>query len=160
MVNASNNFIALVIAFGVLGIVLIIIITLLNLTVAEGSVNGVVFYAAFVHLNRTSFFQNYNNNNLFPIFISWLNLDFGFNVCFYNGLTSYAKIWLQFIFPIYLYVIEIIVVTSSYKFSKLARVTGARNRLKVLSTIFLLGYMKMLRVAIAILAYANIQLSS
>ncbi len=119
-----------------------------------------IFYAAFLHLNKFFFFPNYNNSDLFPILISWLNLDFGFNVCFYNGLTSYAKVWLQFIFPIYLYVIEIIIVVSSYKSSKLARVTGARNRLKVLSTIFLLGYMKMLRVVMIILSYTNLQLST
>lgn len=154
--ECSNNFIALLLAFGALGIILVAVMTLFGLTITEGTVNGIIFCAAFLHLNRSSFFQQYDNRNFFVIFISWLNLDFGFNICFYNGLTSYAKIWLQFVFPIYLYTIEIIINISSYKSSKLARITGARNRLKLMSTIFLLGYMKMLRAVVMILSYARI----
>ena len=36
------------------------------------------------------------------LIISLLNLDLGFEVCFYDGMTEYAKLWLQFAFPIYL----------------------------------------------------------
>lgn len=155
--HCSNNFIALILAFCALGILLLIIITMLNLTVTRGLVNGIIFYAAFLHLNRDSFFPNYDNSNFLVLFISWLNLDFGFNVCFYDGLTSYAKVWLQFLFPVYLYIIEIIVIVSSYRSSKLARVTGARKRVKIMSTVFLLGYMKLLRAVLAVFPYAKVQ---
>jgi hypothetical protein len=153
----SNNFITLIIVFGVLGLLLPVVITLLSLTITRGTINGVIFYAAFLHLNRSSFFPSYDNDNLIVIFISWLNLDFGFNVCFYHGLTSYAKLWLQFVFPMYVYAIEIIVIVTSYQSSKLARITGARNRVKIMCTMFLLGYMKLLRAVLAVFPYAEIR---
>ena len=36
------------------------------------------------------------------ILISLLNLDLGFELCFYDGMTEYAELWLQLIFPVYL----------------------------------------------------------
>lgn len=152
----SNYFVALFLAFGGLGVLLLILVTLLNLTITEGAINGVIFSLAFLHLNRSSLFVEYSNSNVFVILISWINLDFGINVCFYHDLTPYGKIWLQFVFPIYLYIIEAIIIFTSYKSSKLARITGARNRLKVMSTIFILGYMKILRAVITVLPSASI----
>ena len=154
--DCTSNFLALILAFGGLGVLLLVLVTFLNLTITEGAINGVIFSLAFLHLNRSSLFMEYSNSNVFVILTSWTNLDFGLNVCFYHGLTPYAKVWLQFIFPIYLYIIEVIINFTSYKSSRLARITGARNRLKVMSTIFLLGYMKMLRAVITILPSADI----
>ena len=156
-IECTNNYIALLLVFCCLGVLLIAIVTLLSFTIGDGAINGVIFYAAFLHLNKNLLFLNYSNGNLFVIFISWLNLDFGFNVCFYNGLTSYMKVWLQFIFPLSLYVTEIIVNISSYRSSKLARITGARNRMKIMATLFLLGYIKILRAVMSVLPYANLR---
>jgi len=36
------------------------------------------------------------------VFLSWTNLDFGFEVCFYSGMDVYQKTWLQFVFPFYI----------------------------------------------------------
>lgn len=154
----SNSHLALVLIFGALGIVVVVLVTGLKLTITEGTINGLLFYAAVFHLNGDSFFQHHSNNNLFRILVSWLNLDFGLNVCFYDGMTPYTKVWLQFLFPVYLCFLEIIVIVLSHWSSKLARITGADNRLKVISTIFLLSYMKVLRNTLLILSYANIQL--
>ena len=146
--ECSDNYIALVLVIAVLGLLLVVLITALNITITEGAINGIIFSLAFLHLNRDAFFPQYSNGNIFVILISWVNLDFGFNMCFYDGLTPYAKTWLQYIFPLYLYIIDIVIQIISYKSSRFARIMGARNRLKIMSTIFLLGYMKMLRAAI------------
>ncbi len=151
---SNDNNISLILVFGALGIFLVIIVTSLGLT---SVINGVIFYTAFLHLNRDSFFPLYSNANLLVVAISWLNLDFGFNVCFYKGMTSQAKIWLQFLFPIYLFTIELLLILSSYRSSKLARISGAKNRLKIVSTIFLLGYMKIFRVVVTILSFGYIK---
>ena len=153
----SDHFISLIVAFGALGILLLVVITLLSLIITQGTVNAIIFYAAFLYLNKTSLFTDYDNGNLFVIFISWLNLDFGFDVCFYDGLTSYGKLWLQFVFPIYLYAIEMIVIITSYQSSLLARVTGARSGAKIMSTVFLLGYMKLLRAVLEAFPYAEVR---
>ena len=38
------------------------------------------------------------------VFFAWLNLDFGIETCFYNGMDPYSQTWLQFIFPAYVYI--------------------------------------------------------
>ena len=56
--------------------------------------------------------------NLFPQgsilvlsqFISWINLNFGIEVCFVPGLTGYIKAWLQFVFPGYIFLILLLIV--------------------------------------------------
>ena len=49
------------------------------------------------------------------VFISFTNLDLGIETCFYNGIDSYAKMWLQLFFPSYLILIAVsIIIVSRY----------------------------------------------
>lgn len=53
----SNSGICLLIAFGLAGIALVVFLLCLNLTVAIGTVNGLIFYANFGKANRTILFS-------------------------------------------------------------------------------------------------------
>jgi len=66
------------------------------LSVTNGAVNGLVFYANVISINTSVFFSE-----LTPAytFISFANLDFDIETCFYNGMDDYAKMWLQLSFP-------------------------------------------------------------
>ena len=46
------------------------------------------------------FFMN-GDVSVLSLFISWLNLDFSIETCFFNGLTPVIKVWLQLqiVFP-------------------------------------------------------------
>ena len=77
------------------------------------------------------------------------NLDFGIETCFYNGLDTYSKTWLQFVFPVYLWVLAglmIIVSHYSQRFAKLL----SNNPVSVLATLILLSYTKILCTLIAV----------
>ena len=39
----------------------------------------------------------------FSVFLALLNLDFGIETCFYNGMDAYGKTWLQFVIPVYIF---------------------------------------------------------
>ena len=103
-VSHSNLYLLLLIVFALAGLLLIIFLITLNLTVSEGTINGIIFYANIVHINRSIFFPSTEANPL-AIFIAWLNLDLGIETCFYNGMDAYAKAWLQFVFPVYIWLI-------------------------------------------------------
>lgn len=96
----------LTLTFLVAGIFLVGFLTLCNLTVSDGTINGLIFYANIVHMIHTTFFpqDKVSKSVLAPlsVFIAWLNLDFGFEVCLYDSMDTYAKVWLQFVFPIYI----------------------------------------------------------
>ena len=90
------------------------------------------------------------------VFISFLNLDLGIETCFYNGMDSYTKIWLQLFFPFYLIIIAVSIITASRHSSRILRLTYTRS-LPVLATLFLLSYTGILRTVLTVLfSYSSI----
>ena len=82
--------ISLIPAFAIVGIVLVAFLMFLNLTVSVRTINGLIFYANIVRANQAVFFPHNINNSFLSWFIAWMNLDLGFEICFYNGLNAYA----------------------------------------------------------------------
>ena len=152
--QCSNYYLALLAAFAIAGLTLVIILFGCRLTVAKGTVNALIFYANIVHDNRTLFFPT-GSTNILTVFIAWLNLDLGIESCFYKGMDTYAQTWLQFVFPIYLWLLCGCIVFTSRKFKCMSRVMGT-NPVAVLATLFLLSYTKLLRTAMAALSFTTL----
>ena len=94
--------------------------------------------------------SSYQPIPLLFVFIAWLNLDFGIETCFYNGLDVYSKTWLQFAFPVYIWVIVGLMILISRYSSRFANLLGS-NPVSVLATLILLSYTKILRTLIAVI---------
>uniref|UniRef100_A0A1X7U1Y5 Uncharacterized protein n=1 Tax=Amphimedon queenslandica TaxID=400682 RepID=A0A1X7U1Y5_AMPQE len=135
--------------FAVMGVLLVVLLIALNLTVSVGTLNGLLFYANIVKLYEPVFSRKGALLVLSQV-ISWINLDFGFEICFYNGMNSYAKQWLQFAFPLYLWVIIIIIIQLCRRYGKISRLMGS-HAVPVLSTLFLLSYTKLVRTIVIVL---------
>ena len=133
--------VSIVIMAATAGIVLVIFLILLNLTVSIGSINGLLFYANVVKLNESIFFSQ-GNIPVINQFISWCNLDLGIEYCFMDGLDGYVKTWLQFVFPLYVWVLVIVIIVGCRYSSRLSRLCG-RNALPVLATLILMSYTKL-----------------
>ena len=118
------------------------VILLLHLTVDVGTLNGLIFYANIVHSNREAYFQHTREiTNFHALFISWLNLDFGIETCFYDGMDIYVYSWLQFLYPFYLwFLIGAIIFICRYS-RRLLHSLG-RNPVATLGTILFLTYGK------------------
>ena len=138
------------------GIALVNFLMLLNITVSVGSINGLIFYANVVRANQAIFFPSTSSNSFLSIFIAWLNLDLGFETCFYNGLDAYTKIWLQFLFPLYVWIIVVLIIVSSHYYTTAAKLAG-RNAVQVLATLFLLSYTKLLRLTITAFSFTLLE---
>ena len=136
-------------AFALAGIALVAALIFLNITVSVGTINGLIFYANIFRVNQATFFPPNTTNSFLSWFIAWINLDIGIESCFYNGLDAYFKTWLQFIFPLYIWVLVIVIIVSSYYSTTAAKLSG-RNAVQVLATLFLLSYAKLLRVIITV----------
>uniref|UniRef100_A0A1X7SLY4 Uncharacterized protein n=1 Tax=Amphimedon queenslandica TaxID=400682 RepID=A0A1X7SLY4_AMPQE len=149
--HCCNNYmmIAWIALFTVMGVLLVVLLIALNLTVSVGTLNGLLFYANIVKLYEPVF----SRKGALPVLsqvISWINLDFGFEICFYNGMDSYAKQWLQFAFPLYLWIIIIIIIQLCRRYGKISRLMGS-HAVPVLSTLFLLSYTKLVRTIVIVL---------
>ena len=111
--KCTNVLILITIIVIVAGIVLVMSLYVLNLTVTIGTINGIIFYANIVSINDSVFLVNDNVFKPLRVFISFTNLDLGIETCFYNGMDSYAKMWLQLFFPSYLIIIAISIIIAS-----------------------------------------------
>ena len=68
-------------------------------------------------------------------------------------MDSYVRVWLQFVFPFYIWVIIIIIIFLA-EHTKLGPLTG-HNTVPVLTTLILLSYMKLLRTVTLALAFVK-----
>ena len=135
----TNDYLALIAVFVVAGLCLCVLLLTLNLTVSVGSINGLLFYANMVKLNRSVLFSS-GQIPVLSQFIAWLNLDLGIETCFFNGLDGYWKTWLQFAFSLSL--ITGLIICCRYS-GKLSRLCG-NNVVPVLSTLILMAHSKLL----------------
>ena len=135
------------------GILLVTALLVLNMTVAAGLINGFIFYANIIAANSAIFFPS--SEPSFPtVFVAWLNLDIGIDVCFFDGLDTYTKTWLQLAFPAYIISLVITVIIVSEYSPQFARLIGKRDPIATLATLILLSYAKLLSLTIIALSFA------
>ena len=139
------------------GIVLVFLLLVLNLTVAVGTINSIVFYANIIYANRNLFFSHWQLQLTFvPVFISWLNMDIGFDACFYEGMDVYIKTWLQLAFPAYLFFLVIVIIIITSYSSQFTNLIGKRDPVATLATLILLSYTKLLETIISSLSLVRL----
>ena len=158
-----RNLMGIVIAAFIAGIALVIFMLALNMTVAVGTLNGILFYAHIVSANADTYFFPFTTPDFVTVFISWLNLDVGFDTCFSIGNYLFVgnelqgvdvrvdpslvyKSLIQLTFPTYVIFLVIIVIVASECSSKFAKIIGKGNPVAVLATMILLSYVKFLNI--------------
>ena len=156
----NNNNLALLIFFAAAGFLLVFFISAFNLTVTQGMINGLIFYANIIWAYQSLLFPQQPNANANVLnlitfektFIAWLNLDLGIETCFFNGLNAFWKTWLQYVFPFYTAGLFFIGLRYS---SKLSKLFGSRS-VPTLATLLFLSYTKLLRTIITSLELARL----
>ena len=158
---SSSNNLALLIYFAIAGLLLIVFVGVLNLTVTQGMINGLIFYANIVWTYQSILFPAKKHGKLFffKTFIAWLNLDFGIETCFIKGLNAFLKTWLQFVFPLYIWTIAGLMIVLARYSTRVTKFFGERA-VPILATIILLSYNKLLKTAVGILDFSVISVYS
>ena len=156
----SNNYLSLLLVFAFAGVALIASLLILHISVADGTVNGLILYAnIFDIIDDIVIPQNRIPPHHLTVLISWINLDFGIPTCFYAGLNYYSYTWLQFVFPFYLwFLVGLIILACKYS-SRAMKLFGS-NPVAVLATVVLMSYNKLLHTSQEILSYATVYYSN
>ena len=161
--ECANWSLVLLLVFAVAGLVLVAFLATCNLTIAEGTLSGLIFYTNIIQAGQSTFIgfpcevtvMNTAYSKVLcalSVLIAWLNLDIGIETCFYNSMDMYAKAWLQFLFPVYVWILVAIMIISSH-YSIRASIIFGRNSPKVLATLFLLTYAKILDAVITVFSF-------
>ena len=138
------------------GLALVIILLYLNLTVAVGSLNASIFYANIIFANM-SVLMPASESNFYTVFIAWMNLDLGLDLCFISGMEVYSKTWIQLAFPVYIISLVFIVIIFCEISTKFSNFIGRKNPVATLATLILFSYTKMLQSIIAVLSFAHLK---
>ena len=81
------------------GVVIVASLLILNLNIATGTLNGLIFYANIVATNLDIFFPS---TSFVTVFVSWFNLELGIDTCFFDRMDFCWKTWVQLAFPAYI----------------------------------------------------------
>ena len=148
-------FLLLILPLAMAGLLLVAFLFALNLTVTEGSINGLIFYANVVAMTHNVLFSG--QASYLYTFVAWLNLDLGISTCLFHGLDGYGETWLQFVFPVYLWVMVLVVIQLYRTFPRLSNRLGGENAVKVLATLLLLSYTKLQRSVVTIMSFTTLE---
>ena len=153
--NWYGHLVGIIVAAFFAGILLVLLLLVFNVTVAVGTLNSIIFYANIINANRITYFSQ-PNLTFVPVFISWLNLDIGFDTCFFEGMDIYAKTWIQLAFPTYIIILVIAIIWVSSCSSRFSNLIGKRNPVATLATLILLSYTRVLQSIIASFSFVNL----
>ena len=169
--ECSDMWLTTLVMFVVLGVFLVAALFFLNLTITQGTLYGLIFYANIIQVNISIFF-NQSILNPLQVIVSLVNLDLGLPMCFYNNMDDADKAGLQFAFPEYLLILTmatIVVCTTVFNDLKLpplgSHCIGFPTSLEKEQLVFYLlsstcHIPKMLRNVIDILTYSTVHLPS
>ena len=156
--KCSNNvgrFIAVHLGHMSFGVFLVITLMLLDITVAAGTINGLIFYANIIQIQHTTFFRENTLNSISSTFFAWLNLDQGYEVCLYDGLDEYVITWLKMPTPLYIWFIAAVMIVVSHYSARFSNLIG-KNSVQVLATLFLISYTTLFRLIIDVFSFTTV----
>ena len=154
--KCSNIWLILLMPFCLAGIVLVISILMLDLTVSKGSINAIIFFSNIIVANRPVLIPLARYNFL-AMFVSWLSLDLGIETCFAAELDQYKKTWLQFVFPVYIFLLVIMIIISAQCSQKLSKLLGECNPVATLATLIWLSNAKLFHTVLSAVSFTTLK---
>ena len=146
-------------AYALAGLLLVFLLFTLRITVATGTINGLIFHANVLGLVLDQLTEDRVQSSRYVafvcVFISLLNLDLGFPLCFYEGMTMAGKVGFQILFPVYLWSIVVMLILLSRCSIRLSELVS-KSSMQVLATLFYLSFSKLLSTVIVIFSSTTI----
>ena len=122
----SDMWLITLVMLAVLGALLVAALFFLNLTVTQGTIYGLIFYANIIQVNTSIFFSQSTLRPL-QVIVSLVNLDLGIPLCFYDGMDDADKAGLQFVFPAYLLILTMTVIVLCHYCLQRSPTTSTRS---------------------------------
>ena len=161
--QCSNWWLLTLVLYAIAGPLLVFLLYALRLTLTTGTLIGIIFYAHIANcgiidlLSLKLHQEPYSKFCL--IFLSILNLNLGFPLCFYNGMTELWKVGLSLIFPFYLLTIVVVLIILSHFSVRLSN-RIPHSSVQVLVTVIHLSFSKLLLATIDVFTSARIYYDS
>ena len=139
------------------GVLLTWTIAYFRLTVSQGYIYGILLYCNILSVHA-SHLTTWNPRYALLI-SSWLTLNIGVDICFYNGMTSVGRVGFGFVFPTYLFSILLIITIisrfdkpSCCKRNKCSCSVVHFSTIQMFSTLLILCYTRVMETSVEALA--------
>ena len=154
--TCSDMWLITIVGYALSGLLLVAIMLALPLTISEGPLAGIIIA---MNITSVSTIDYLDSNNWFVytarIFVSLMNLNLGFPMCLYNGMTPTVKTVIQFVYPVYLWVLIIGFIIFSHYSTRISNRTASYS-VQVLASLIHLSFSKVLITCIDIIAYVPV----
>ena len=168
---SDNRYVTLIIPMLLGTLMLAVIIKLFDLTVANGMINSLIFYANIMWANKRTLFTSTDSAStdsastmiyVVQVILAWLNLDFGFEACFIKDMDAIGKTWVHFGQDILgiTGVFSLIVIISYRRQSAFVTKIFGNNIVPVLASILFLSCTKLLQTIVDTLSFATFELQN
>ena len=153
--ECSNLWLLTLPLYALAGIALVVLMFVLRLTLATGTINGLIFFANLFSFNLLHVLS-FQYEVWLVTFLSVLNLKLGFPVCLYDGLNMIEMTYMGFLVPVYLWAIVLVIIMLSRWFTAVAKLTR-RSAIPVLATIIHLSFSKLLNLSVSGLSVLTLE---
>jgi len=157
LVCSSYNLLLIIPVFALIGLALEVIITIFNITITIGYINGLIFYCNIMTIYLSTPSPAFDVG-MFRVPIILPNLQLGIESCFYDGMRDIHSAFINFLFPVYLlFILVLITVIIKYMNSKrLVKLVSKINLTHVFSTLILLSFTSIMRSCIDALSFKRV----
>jgi predicted outer membrane repeat protein len=160
----SNWWLLTIMLYAAAGPFVIFLLYFFNLTLATGRLNGLIFFFQLSYCGAidTMWFKNEHLSTLsevVQILLALFNLNLGFSMCFFDGMTMVWKTGLSLIFPLYLLIIVIVIIIISHYSVKFSN-RIPHSSVQILVTVLHLSFSKLVLVIIDVFIPTRIYCSS
>ena len=153
----SNIWLLTLIGYAISGVVIVTVLLTLHLTIAAGPLAGIILTCNIITVSTIDYLQG-NEFFLYAmrVYVSLMNLNLGFPLCLYDGMTPSIKTGLQFVYPIYLWSLVFGFIILSRYSTRISNQTVASS-IQVLATLIHLSFSKLLITTIDIMVFVPVE---
>ena len=162
--ECSNLWLLTILLYVFLGLLFVYLLYALRLTLTTGTLNGIIFFAQAANGGLIDFLNSlkYDNNQTLKYvskfcvgFLSIINLNGTFSICFFKGMTQLYKTGLMLVPTFFLLTVVVIVIFLSRKSLKFSN-RISHSSVQILVTIIHLSFSNLLLIVIDVFTYATI----
>ena len=164
--TCSNWWLLTILLYTAAGPLFVFALYIFKLTLTAGTLNGIIFYAQVTnagvleYVTASCYGSDPALTNTFQscfFFLSSMNLNLGFPLCFYNGMSELWKTGLSLVFPVYLLTIVVLIIVVSHYSTRISNKIS-RSAIQVLVTVVHLSSSKLLLALIYVLSSATVRM--
>lgn len=156
-IKCTNASVPIIFLFLVLGGLIIAFLVIFPVNISSGYLNGILFWANIVDLyDRILEPSGVKSKTTVGVLANWITLNWGIETCFHVGMSPLEQSWWELSFPIYLFILMLIV-RGVFKL-KCCRVRSktAFATIEAFATLLIMCYVSILQSSFQLIGTARI----